>query len=129
MEKLKRKKLKRPNQRKPEESIPWSQVLSEVREETGFVRSDIENVLLAYLDRMRFHILDRKRVRIKGIGELYVVVKPGRTLTNLAGNKSNVFGKVTVDPKWKIMFATSESIEAEVNEMVVTRKDLSRIYN
>jgi nucleoid DNA-binding protein len=122
------KKLKPQHQRKPDTSVPFYEIISEVAKDTGYVRSDVETVLLKYLEVIKFHLLDRKRVRLRDIGELYPVVKPARQVRNMGGSNLDSYEAMMSEPKWKLVFTTVESMEKEVADILVTQRDLSNIY-
>jgi len=121
-------KLKHPHQRKPEESVSWADMLKEVGDETGYVQTDVEAVLLSYFKRVQFHLLDRKRVRLRGLGELYPLVKPPREITNLGGSNNDEYKKVQIPAKWKLTFNPLKAMSVKVEDIVVTDKDLLKIY-
>jgi nucleoid DNA-binding protein len=122
------KKLKPQHQRKPDTSVPFYEIISEVAKATGYVRTDVAAVLLKYLEVVKFHLLDRKRVRLRDIGELYPVVKPARQVRNMGGSNLDSYEAMMSEPKWKLVFTTVESMEKEVEDILVTQKDLSNIY-
>jgi nucleoid DNA-binding protein len=122
------KKLKTTSQRKPEDSITFLEMTRDIAKETGYVQDDIEVVLLAYLEKIKLHLLDRKRVRLRGIGELYPIVVPPKKVTNMGGSNNHDYGKMETEAKWKLTFKVVESMEAEVSDILVTKKDLSKIY-
>tara|TARA_R110000765_G_C18650606_1_gene575503 strand:- start:110 stop:484 length:375 start_codon:yes stop_codon:yes gene_type:complete len=121
-------KLKHPHQRKPEESVTWAEILKEVGNETGYVQTDVEAVLLSYLGRVQFHLLDRKRIRLRGIGELYPLVKPPRKITNLGRIDDGKYKIIQTQAKWKLVFTETKAMSDKVKDIVVTDKDLSKIY-
>jgi nucleoid DNA-binding protein len=122
------KKLKPQHQRKPDASVPFYEIISEVAKDTGYVRTDVAAVLLKYLEVVKFHLLDRKRVRLRDIGELYPVVKPARQVRNMGGSNLDSYEAMMSEPKWKLVFTTVESMEKEVEDILVTQKDLNNIY-
>ena len=123
-----KRKLKPINQRKPKHSVTMWEISREISDELGFTSSDIRNVIKCYFERVKFHLLDRKRVRLMDSFEVYPVVTPPRQVTHMGGTGNSDYKTSILPPRWKLVMKPIESMAAEVTDIMVTKKDLENIY-
>jgi nucleoid DNA-binding protein len=102
--------------------------VKQVSRNTGFTKSDVEEVIEEYLRMVKDHIVDRSPVRFKGIGIVYAMVKPAKCGVNMGGSNVNTYEKIVTPPTWRMTFKAEESLRNEVKDIVVTKRDLDNIY-
>lgn len=121
-------KLKPISLRKPKDSISHVEMVKEVAKETGFLSSDVDRCIDAYLNQIRLELLDRKSVKVRSIGSLIPIVKPPKKVVNMGGSSGQTYEPMILDAKWYIMFQMATSLIRDVEDIMVTKKDLDKIY-
>tara|TARA_R110002050_G_scaffold286569_2_gene437207 strand:+ start:710 stop:1111 length:402 start_codon:yes stop_codon:yes gene_type:complete len=122
------RKLKPSHLRKPEESIVHNDLVSIVQKETGYAKVDIQDCINAYLLAIKNELLERKKVTLRHIGTLYPMVQPPRKVTNMGGIRGENYTRMTMDARWQIKFQTEKNFVREVRDIMVTKRDLDKIY-
>jgi|SaaInl47_10m_RNA_FD_contig_81_692506_length_1530_multi_3_in_0_out_0_3 nucleoid DNA-binding protein len=123
-----KRKLKPTHLRKAKPIVPHAEIVKQVSRNTGFTKSDVEEVIEEYLRMVKDHIVDRSPVRFKGIGIVYAMVKPAKCGVNMGGSNVNTYEKIVTPPTWRMTFKAEESLRNEVKDIVVTKRDLDNIY-
>ena len=103
-------------------------MVKEVAKETGFLSSDVDRCIDAYLNQIRLELLDRKSVKVRSIGSLIPIVKPPKKVVNMGGSSGQTYEPMILDAKWYIMFQMATSLIRDVEDIMVTKKDLDKIY-
>tara|TARA_B100000809_G_scaffold254239_1_gene291199 strand:+ start:1776 stop:2168 length:393 start_codon:yes stop_codon:yes gene_type:complete len=114
--------------RKPTDKVNHNEVMRTVAKNTGFEKQDIEAVIDEYLSIVRAELLERRVVKMRNLGTLYPMVQPPRTVTNMGGIKGEEYNRITMEARWSIKFQTEEQLKHDVRDIMVTKKDLERIY-
>mgnify|MGYP000043038581 CR=1 FL=1 len=122
------KKLKPTHLRKPSEIVSYEEMVKDLADETGFTRVDVDYVITTYLSMVKKELLERKLVKLKGLGSLFPIVKASRLVTNLKSVVNGVYAKYEVSPKWYMKFIPEPKFKKEVGEIMVTKRDLEKIY-
>ena len=122
------KKLKPTHLRKPDEGISYEEMVKDLSDETGFTRVDVDYVITTYLRMVKDELLERKLVKLKGIGSLYPMVKASRLVTNLRSMVNGVYDKFQVPAVWRLHFSPTPRFKEEVADIMVTKRDLEKIY-
>jgi len=122
------KKLKPTHLRKPSEIVSYEEMVKDLADETGFTRVDVDYVITTYLTMVKKELLERKLVKLKGLGSLFPIVKASRLVTNLKSVINGVYAKYEVSPKWYMKFIPEPKFKKEVGEIMVTKRDLEKIY-
>ena len=122
------KKLKPTHLRKPSEIVSYEEMVKDLADETGFTRVDVDYVITTYLAMVKKELLERKLVKLKGLGSLFPIVKASRLVTNLKSVVNGIYSKFEVAPKWYMKFIPEPKFKKEVGETMVTKRDLEKIY-
>lgn len=122
------KKLKPTYLRKPSEIVSYEQMVKDLADRTGFTRVDVDVVITTYLNMVREELLERRLVKLKGLGSLYPIVKASRLVTNMKSIVNGVYDKFQVPPKWYMKFTPEPKFKKEVGEIMVTKRDIEKIY-
>jgi len=122
------KKLKPTHLRKPSEIVSYEEMVKDLADETGFTRVDVDYVITTYLAMVKKELLERKLVKLKGLGSLFPIVKASRLVTNLKSVVNGIYNKFEVAPKWYMKFIPEPKFKKEVGEIMVTKRDLEKIY-
>ena len=122
------RRLKPTWKRKPDESVPHSIILSKVSRSTGFTKADIETVIDTWLLILKEELLERKSVKLRNIGTLFPMVQPPRKVTNMGGQDVHNYDKMVMEARWKIKFQTDSELMNDVRDIMVTKRDLDKIY-
>tara|TARA_R110002126_G_scaffold1823_1_gene10870 strand:+ start:939 stop:1322 length:384 start_codon:yes stop_codon:yes gene_type:complete len=122
------RRLKPTWKRKPDESVPHSIILSEVSRSTGFTKADIETVIDTWLLILKEELLERKSVKLRNIGTLFPMVQPPRKVTNMGGQDVHNYDNMVMEARWKIKFQTDSELMNDVRDIMVTKRDLDKIY-
>lgn len=122
------RKLKPSHLRKPEETTSHDEIVKTVARNTGFTKEDIETCIDEYLTVMRTELLDRRVVKLRDIGTLYPMVQPPRNVTNMGGSEGEDYSRMVMEARWSIKFQTEKYLIEDVRDIMVTKKDLERIY-
>ena len=127
------RKLKPVRLRKPKDIVPHDEILKSVADSTGFTKTDIETVVDEYLSLLRRELLERKMVKLRNIGSIYPVVHPPRLVTNMGGrdgrvDKKSDYSRFLTEPRWNIKFQLEKGLSREVKNIMVTKRDLDKIY-
>ena len=122
------KKLKPTHKRKPDEAISHNEIVISVARETGFTREDIRNVIDTWLSTLRKELLDRKSVKLRNIGTLFPMVQPPRRVTNMGGSDVHNYEDMIMQARWQIKFQTDSELINDVRDIMVTKRDLDKIY-
>jgi len=122
------KKLKPTHLRKPSEIVSYEEMVKDLADETGFTRVDVDYVITTYLSMVKKELLERKLVKLKGLGSLFPIVKASRLVTNLKSVVNGIYTKYEVSPKWYMKFIPEPKFKKEVGEIMVTKRDLEKIY-
>jgi nucleoid DNA-binding protein len=122
------KKLKPTHLRKPGDIVSYEEMIKSLADETGFTRVDVDVVITTYLRMVRSELLERKLVKLKGLGSLYPIVKASRLVTNMRSIINGVYDKFQVPPRWDMKFTPEQKFKKEVREIMVTKKDVEKIY-
>ena len=122
------KKLKPTHLRKPGEIVSYEEMIKSLADETGFTRVDVDYVITTYLRMVKEELLERKLVKLKGLGSLFPIVKASRLVTNLKSVVNGIYSKFQVPPRWSMKFVPEPKFKKEVGEIMVTKRDLEKIY-
>jgi nucleoid DNA-binding protein len=122
------KKLKPTHLRKPSEIVSYEEMVKDLADETGFTRVDVDYVITTYLSMVKKELLERRLVKLKGLGSLFPIVKASRLVTNLKSVVNGIYSKFEVAPKWYMKFIPEPKFKKEVGEIMVTKRDLEKIY-
>tara|TARA_R110000744_G_C19063240_1_gene529227 strand:+ start:249 stop:632 length:384 start_codon:yes stop_codon:yes gene_type:complete len=123
-----KRKLKPTHKRKPEESVSHNDILIMVARETGFTRNDIGTVIDTWLTILRKELLERKSVKLRKLGTLFPMVQPPRRVTNMGGNDIHNYEDMIMNARWQIKFQTDSELINDVQDIMVTKRDLDKIY-
>ena len=122
------KKLKPTHLRKPSEIVSYEEMVKDLADETGFTRVDVDYVITTYLAMVKKELLERKLVKLKGLGSLFPIVKASRLVTDLSSNVRGVYSKFKVPPVWRLKFVPEPKLKEEISDIMVTKRDLEGIY-
>lgn len=122
------RKLKPIHLRKPKETVNHDELVKTVARNTGFTIADVRSCIDEYLSVMKFEILERKSVKLSGIGSLQPMVQPPRKVTNMGGTGVEDYNRIIMDARWNIKFQAEISLIKDVRDIMVTKKDLEKIY-
>ncbi len=122
------KKLKPTHLRKPKHSVPHEEIVKTVARKTGYTKHDVGEVIEVWLNELRSELLDRKMVKLRNIGTLFPMVQPPRRVTNMGGNDGNDYDDMIMQARWQIKFAVESELKKEVQDIMVTKLDLEKIY-
>ena len=122
------KKLKPTHLRKPSEIVSYEDMVNDLADETGFTKVDVDYVITTYLKMVKKELLERKLVKIKGLGSLFPIVKASRLVTNLRSMVNGVYEKFQVPAVWRMKFIPEPKLRDEVADIMVTKRDLEKIY-
>tara|TARA_R110000744_G_C19154711_1_gene539806 strand:+ start:381 stop:764 length:384 start_codon:yes stop_codon:yes gene_type:complete len=123
-----KRKLKPIWKRKPKESVPHSIILSKVSRSTGFTKADIETVIDTWLLILKEEMLERKSVKLRHLGTLFPMVQAPRKVRNMGGKDVHTYEDMVMEARWKIKFQTDIELESNVRDIMVTKRDLEKIY-
>ena len=121
------KKLKPTHKRKPDVFVTHNEILKEVSKETGYDKTEVDRVIHAWLAKIRENILERRSIKLRNIGTLFPMVRPPRRVTHMGGSSNN-YKDMLLEARWTIMFQADEPLRDEVRDIMVTKKDLEKIY-
>ncbi len=122
------KKLKPTHLRKPGEIVSYEEMVKSLADETGFTRVDVDYVITTYLRMVKEELLERKLVRLRGLGSLFPMVKASRLVTNFRSIVDGVYDKFQVSAVWRMKFIPEQKFKDEVADIMVTKRDLEKIY-
>jgi len=122
------KKLKPTHLRKPSEIVSYEDMVNDLADETGFTKVDVDYVITTYLKMVKKELLERKLVKLKGLGSLFPIVKASRLVTNLRSMVNGVYEKFQVPAVWRVKFIPEPKLKDEVADIMVTKRDLEKIY-
>ncbi len=122
------KKLKPTHLRKPSEIVSYEDMVNDLADETGFTKVDVDYVITTYLKMVKRELLERKLVKLKGLGSLFPIVKASRLVTNLRSMVNGVYEKFQVPAVWRMKFIPEPKLRDEVADIMVTKRDLEKIY-
>ena len=122
------RKLKPTYLRKPSEIVSYEEMVKDLADETGFTRVDVDYVITTYLRMVRGELLERKLVKLKGLGSLFPIVKASRLVTNLRSVVDGVYDKFQVPAVWRMNFVPEPKLKKDVADIMITKRDLDKIY-
>ena len=122
------KKLKNVRARKPKDQLKPHEMINITAKRTGFRREDVSLCIDVLTELIRESIMDRKSVKLKGIGMIFPVVNPPRVLTNMGGQGHSSYKRKLHPPWWSCRFVPEIKLKFDIKDMVVTKKDLAHIY-
>lgn len=122
------RKLKPTHLRKPTEFASYEEMIKDLADETGFTRVDVDYVITTYLRMVKEELLERKLVRLRGLGSLFPMVKASRLVTNLRSAVDGVYDKFQFPAVWRMKFIPEQKLKDEVADIMVTKRDLEKIY-
>lgn len=125
---MSKRKLKPYAKRRPLELAKHHDLMKEVSENTGYAFTNVKEVFDEYFKLVRRSLLDIKRVKISGVGEIYPIVLPPRTVVNMGGIDCHDYNLMTMEPKWKVIYKPNKGLSQEIKNLIVSNKDLDNIY-
>lgn len=123
-----RRKLKPTHKRKPDVFVSHNEIVGKVARETGYTRADITEVIDTWLLTLRNELLERRSVKLKNVGTLFPMVQPPRRVTNMGGNDIHNYEDMVMNARWQIKFQTDSELISDVRDIMVTKRDLDKIY-
>ena len=123
-----RRRLKPTHKRKPDTSVSHNEIVSKVAKETGYSKTDITAVIDTWLLTLRNELLERRSVKLRNIGTLFPMVQPPRRVTNMGGNDAHNYEDMIMNARWQIKFQTDSELISDVRDIMVTKRDLDKIY-
>ena len=122
------RKLKPTHLRKPSEVVTYEEMVKDLADETGFTKVDVDYVITTYLKMVRKELLERKLVKLKGLGSLFPMVRASRFVTNLLSMVDGVYTKLHTPAVWRVKFTVEKKLREDVADIMVTKRDLDKIY-
>lgn len=122
------KKLKPTYSRKPSEASTHEEIVRELADETGFTKVDVDYVITTYLKMVRKELLERRLVKLKGLGSLFPMVRAPRFVTNLRSMVGGIYEKLHTPAVWRVKFIVEKKLREDVADIMVTKRDLEKIY-
>ena len=122
------KKLKPIHLRKPSESVSYEQMMKDLADETGFTRVDVDYVVTTYLKMVRKELLERKLVKLRGLGSLFPMVRAPRFVTDLRTFVNGVYEKLHTPAVWRVKFQVEQKLREDAADIMVTKRDLEKMY-
>tara|TARA_R110002050_G_scaffold233644_4_gene369577 strand:+ start:669 stop:1061 length:393 start_codon:yes stop_codon:yes gene_type:complete len=123
-----KKQLKPLRHRKPKVTTTTMQMLSYISEDTGFTKDDIQLVLRSMISYIRSSMLKGFGVSLPKLGIFYPLIKPSRTVMSMNGGVGAP-EKMKMSDRWQMKFKSSETVDRELAEKKVTKKQIDNLYN
>ena len=115
--------------RKPKDRTTHDEIVRMVSDTTGFNKNDVDNVINTWSEMVSNEIMERRGVKIRGIGTLFPMVQPPKIVRNMGGGTTSCeYEDMQMPARWRLKFQAEKSLKNKVYDIMVTKRDLEYIY-
>lgn len=123
----KKRKLKRPQQRRPKERLNYSEMVKMISKRTGFREDDISQVWKEGIEIILEAAEQKKGIVLPKIGMFYPFIKTGRTVVAMNGGVGKP-QKQFMPSKWILKFRPSKAASNRLSKLTPTDDEIDNLY-